>query len=190
MFALIAMAPPPSDELEDYIFELANGEMQAMGPLYKAASPSVYAFALSVLKNTQDAQDVLQDTFVSVYTGANTYYSNGKPMAWIMTIAKNHCYKLLKQHSKTESLNLEDWRDDPSLVTYMQSDAKLLIHHIMQSLSDQERQVVVLHAVSGFKHREIAALLNMPLPTVLSKYNRAIKKLKDQLEKEDGNHDK
>lgn len=189
MFTLIAMAPPPTMEVEDYIFELANGDMQAMGLLYKAASPSVYAFALSVLKNTQDAQDVLHDTFVSVYTGANTYRSNGKPMAWIMTIAKNHCYKLLKQRGRTESLSLEDWRDDPSLVSYMHSDAKLLIHHIMQTLSDQERQVVVLHAVSGFKHREIAAMLNMPLPTVLSKYNRAIKKLRDQLEKEDGNHD-
>lgn len=190
MFALIAMAPPPSDELEDYIFSLAGGDMKAMSPLYQAASPSVYAFALSVLKNTQDAQDVLQDTFVSVYTGAHTYHSDGKAMAWIMTIAKNHCYKLLKQRKKTESLNLEDWRDDPSLVTYMQSDAKLLIYHIMQSLTDKERQVVVLHAVSGFKHREIAAMLNMPLPSVLSRYNRAIKKLKDQLEKEDGNREK
>lgn len=190
MFALLAMAPPPAMEIEYYIFDLANGDMQAMGPLYKAASPSVYAFALSVLKNTQDAQDVLQDTFVSVYTGAYSYRSDGKPMAWIMTIAKNHCYKLLKQRRKTESLSLEDWRDDPALVTYMQSDAKLLIHHIMQTLSDQERQVVVLHAVSGFKHREIAAMLNMPLPTVLSKYNRSIKKLKAQLEKEDGSHEK
>ena len=72
----------------------------------------------------------------------------------------------------------------------MQSDAKLLIYHIMQSLTDKERQVVVLHAVSGFKHREIAAMLNMPLPSVLSRYNRAIKKLKDQLEKEDGNREK
>ena len=174
-------------ELEDYIFELANGDIQAMGPLYKAASPSVYAFALSVLKNTQD---VLQDTFVSIYTGAYSYRSNGKPMAWIMTIAKNHCYKLLKQRSRAESLDLEDWRDDPSLVTYMQSDAKLLIHHIMQSLSDQERQIVVLYAVSGFNHREIAALLNLALPTVLSKYNRAIKKLRIQLEKEDDSYDK
>ena len=190
MFALIAMAPPPADALEDYILDLANGDTQAMTPLYREASPSVYAFALSVLKNTQDAQDVLQDTFVSVFNAAIDYQYNGKPMAWIITIAKNHCYKLLNQRKKTASLSLEDWRDDPSLVTYMQSDAKLLIRHIMQSLKDQERQIVVLHAVSGFKHREIAAMLNLPLPTVLSKYNRAVKKLKALLEKEDGNHDK
>jgi RNA polymerase sigma-70 factor (ECF subfamily) len=48
----------------------------------------------------------------------------------------------------------------------------------MEALSDTERQIVVLHAVSGFKHREIAAHLGLPLATVLSKYYRAIKKMK------------
>jgi RNA polymerase sigma-70 factor (ECF subfamily) len=46
---------------------------------------------------------------------------------------------------------------------------------------------VVLHAVSGLKHREIAAALNLPLPTVLSKYNRALKKLKTHLSGGDSN---
>jgi RNA polymerase sigma-70 factor (ECF subfamily) len=50
-------------------------------------------------------------------------------------------------------------------------------------LSDEERQIVVLHAVAGFRHREIAALLELPLPTVLSKYSRALKKLKALLTK-------
>ena len=51
----------------------------------------------------------------------------------------------------------------------------------MQNLSDQERQIVVLHALAGFKHRETASLLKMPLPTVISKYNRAVKKLRGLL---------
>ena len=52
----------------------------------------------------------------------------------------------------------------------------------MEQLSDQERQIVILHAVSGFKHREIAALLELPLSTVLSKYNRALKRLRQHLQ--------
>lgn len=180
---------PANPELDDFIAALAGGDMSAMTPLYQAASAGVYAFALSVLKNSQDAQDVLHDTFVSVYTGAGSYRSSGKPMAWIMTIAKNHCYKLLRQQQKTTGLSLEDWKDDPSLVTYMGSDNKLLLMHCMKTLSDRERQIVVLHAVSGFKHWEIASMLSLPLPTVLSKYNRAIKKLRVQLEKEEVSHD-
>ena len=60
----------------------------------------------------------------------------------------------------------------------------LLPFHNLTVLSDTERQIVVLHAVSGFKHREIAACLELPLATVLSKYHRAIKKMKTNLEKE------
>ena len=72
---------------------------------------------------------------------------------------------------------------------YTQEDAefsagdKMTLSLCMKSLSDVGRQIVVLHAVSGLKHREIAALLKMPLPTVLSNYNRAIKKLQNAWEK-------
>ena len=52
----------------------------------------------------------------------------------------------------------------------------------MEALSDEERQIVTLHAVSGFKHREIAELMELPLPTVLSKYSRALKRLKQRLQ--------
>ena len=56
----------------------------------------------------------------------------------------------------------------------------------MTRLSDEERQIVVLHAVAGFKHREIADIVELPLPTVLSKYHRALKKLRAFLEKGEG----
>jgi RNA polymerase sigma-70 factor (ECF subfamily) len=61
-----------------------------------------------------------------------------------------------------------------------------LLQIAMAALTDEERRVVLLHAVTGLKHREIAALLELPLATVLSKYHRAIKKLKKQLEGDDG----
>ena len=53
---------------------------------------------------------------------------------------------------------------------------------LLDSLDSQERRIVVLHAVTGLKHREIAALLELPLSTVLSKYSRSLKKLRKQLE--------
>ena len=53
-----------------------------------------------------------------------------------------------------------------------------LLQTALATLSDEERRVILLHAVSGLKHREIAAVLELPLPTVLSKYHRALKKLR------------
>ena len=52
----------------------------------------------------------------------------------------------------------------------------------LASLGEEERRIVLLHAVTGMKHREIAALLELPLPTVLSKYHRALKKMRAYLE--------
>ena len=54
----------------------------------------------------------------------------------------------------------------------------------LELLDAEERRIVLLHAVTGWKHREIASLLELPLPTVLSKYHRALKKLRKQLEGE------
>ena len=62
------------------------------------------------------------------------------------------------------------------------AEDRAVLQAALGALDDQERQAVLLHAVSGLKHREIAEILELPLPTVLSKYHRALKKLRKQLE--------
>ena len=59
-----------------------------------------------------------------------------------------------------------------------------MLQSLLSQLSDEERQIVTLHALTGCKHREIAAVLNIPLSTVLSKYRRALRKLEKALEEE------
>lgn len=61
------------------------------------------------------------------------------------------------------------------------SEDRLILRTAMEALSDEERQIVALHALSGFRHREIAEVLELPLATVLSKYHRALKKLRSRL---------
>lgn len=67
----------------------------------------------------------------------------------------------------------------------MTPEDRAVLEAALNILSDQERQIVVLHAAAGLKHREIAKLLELPLPTVLSKYRRALSKLKTKLEGDD-----
>ena len=78
----------------------------------------------------------------------------------------------------------EDWDRWPDSGDISTQEARLVLAEYMKRLSDVERQIVVLHAVAGFKHREIAEMLELPLSNVLSKYNRALKKLKTQFGKE------
>ena len=167
-------------QLDQWIAEIARGDTGALANLYQETSPSVYAYALSVLKNSHDAEDALHDCYLNIWTAASSYRSSGKPMAWIMTITKNLCRKQLRSRSRTERLPEEDWKNSLES-TEMTADDKVVLRQCMETLSDIERQIVVLHAVSGFKHREIAAWLELPLATVLSKYHRAIKKMKASL---------
>ena len=173
--------PLGTAELDRCLAELASGDSGALELLYHSTSSAIYSFALSILKNPHDAEDVLQDCYLNLYTGAAGYRSFGKPMAWILTIAKNLCYQKLRERQKTADLPQEDLEHWLNFNEGLSHEDKVIIRQCMELLSGEERQIVSLHAVAGFRHREIAELLSLPLSTVLSKYHRAIKKLRQHL---------
>lgn len=164
--------------VEDLILQIANGDKNAVGDLYEFVKTDVYAYALSKLKNKTDAEDVLHDTFVNVYKYACKYKPIGKPMAWIITIERNLIKRWFQLQVRTAVI------DDSLENTFYRSDFESerinseFLRELLKTLSEEEREIISLHVVSGFKHKEIARLLCKPLSTVLSKYNRAIKKLK------------
>lgn len=168
-------------QYERWIAEMANGNTAAVAALYESANTAVYGFALSILKNTHDAEDVLQDCFVKVFEAASTYHPHGKPMAWIFTIARNLCMQKLRDHKRKADIPEEDWEPYLAGCEEICVEDRVVLETCMRHLSQEERQIVMLHAVAGFKHREIAALVQLPLATVLSKYHRALKKLKTLL---------
>lgn len=171
---------PSSRQLDQWILRIGQGDRAALTELYQATATPVYAYALSMLKNRHDAEDVLQDCYVAICRSAISYTRQEKPMAWIMTITRNLCLKLLRQQKRY--VPLEDTyvgAEDTS------SDDRLLLASCMKLLSDQDRQIVVLHAVAGCTHAQIGKHLGLKTGTVLSKYHRAIHKLRHSLGKED-----
>lgn len=170
------------DILDTCIYRVAKGDDSAFEELYKRTSTSVYAYALSILKNTFDAQDIMHDTYLHIYSHASAYKTMGKPMAWILTIVKNESLKRIKSDSKI--VELDEYRASSDEGFFSQIETNSLLNNCFKILSDEEREIVIMHAVAGFKHREIAYQLDKPLSTILSKYNRAIKKLRDEYEKE------
>ncbi len=169
---------PPDDSL---IAAIARGDPGAMQELYASTQADVYGFALSIVKNHDDAEDVMQETYVKIYQAAPAYQAMGKPMAWILTIVKNLALSRLRARGKA-ALPLEE-ELEPSVICspHASVEDKLLLQTAMAALSDEERQIIMLHVVSGLKHREIGQLLDLNLSTVLSKYHRGLKKMKHQL---------
>ena len=92
---------------------------------------------------------------------------------------------ILPDMTRQEQLDEEEWDAIPAEGPALSPEERELLQTALAALEEQERRIVVLHAVTGLKHREIAQLLELPLATVLSKYHRALKKLKVRLEGDD-----
>ena len=181
----IEVAGKSDDEIVDlYIQRIASKDKDALAGLYHMTSASVYSFALSILKNMHDAEDVLHDTYLRIFSTADSYKSMKKPLAWILTITRNLSLMKLRDRKKIADSPPEDWYSAFEGLPSITPEDKLVLVSSMQKLSHEEQQIVMLHAVSGFKHREVAQFLSLPLSTVLSKYHRAIKKLRVLLAEE------
>ena len=163
------------------MISLAEGNRQALKEIYEASKSSVYGYALSILKDRTAAEDVMQDTYLKLYQNAGQYKPEGKPLAYLLTIARNLAYNRMRSmHGETYG---EDYEHPVEEAGLDRAENRMLIDIALKALDDTDCQIVVLHAVSGLKHREIAECLGLKLSTVLSRYNRALGKMRQELER-------
>lgn len=163
--------------------KISQGDIDALEQLYKMTSQNVFSFAMSILKNSIEAEDVMHDVYLTIYDKASTYKHMNKPLAWILTITRNECLMRLRKSSKFSDTSLDDI-DNCSFFSKTESvEEKLLLKAAFNELSSEESQIVMLHIISGFTNKEISAFLKMPINTVISKYNRSLKKLRSYIEK-------
>ena len=170
-----------SRRLEEYLKEIADDNMASLRLLYEETSAGVYSFTLSMLKNREDAEDAMQDVYLSIHRSAHLYTPMGRPMEWIMTVTKNICISKLRARNKLKPLSDED--KPIAFPDISQSEDRMLLNEALKILTDEERKVIILKTVAQLKHREIATVLGIPQATVRSKYRRALKKLKQYLTK-------
>lgn len=166
---------------------VSAGDKSAFHQLYENTARAVYGYSLSILKNPQDAEEVMQDTYLRVWTMAASYKPQGKPLAWMFTIARNLCYMKLRQQKHQSDISfydLDDLEPGETCQQIEQAPEKMVLLAALGTLKEEDRQIVLLHEAGGLKHREIAKSLGIPLPTVLSKHSRAIRKLTETLRME------
>ncbi|MDD5949726.1 MAG: RNA polymerase sigma factor [Lachnospiraceae bacterium] len=167
--------------IDESIFEdIARGDKVAFSQLYEASSKAIYAYLLTYVKNPEDAADLMQDTYLKIRSAAGLYKPYGKPMAWIFTIARNLALMKLRKdtaHPQEELSEIVASRENPQ----EQVENKMILSAAMEILSPEDYRIVMLHAVSGMKHREIAELMGLSLTNTVNRYNRALKKLKKQI---------
>lgn len=180
LFTLTAepMTKDDAVEIEALLEGIAAGDAQAFETLYQHTRTAVYAFALSICRNVHDAEDVTQQTYLRVLHAAPRYSPQGKPMAWMLTIVKRLSLSKLRETERQAPAAQTDWEAVLCEHERLTAEDRITIRDLIQTLNERERQIVLLRAAGGLKHREIAELLALPLSTVLSSYQRSIQKLR------------
>lgn len=165
---------------EGLIERICKDDPTAFKTFYDTINETLYAYLLSLTQNHQDAEDLLQETYLRVRASAHLYRPKGKPLAWVFTIARNLANMHHRGASRIQDLSDEDLENRFAHGS-MDAHDRLVLHSLLEDLEEKQRSIILLHAVSGFKLVEISRHLELPLSTVLSSYNRGLRKLRNHL---------
>ena len=146
----------------------------------EAHGKRIFAAAYSLLKNREDAEDTVQDTFLRYYTCRKQFDSEEHLRAWLLRVAINRARDLLKAASRQRSVPLEL---EPGIEAFPSDESRELFRAVT-ALPEPYRIVIHLHYYEDYPVREIARVLRLPQATVKTRLFRGRELLKKAL-KED-----
>ena len=176
------------DDLEtDLILRLQKGDELALARLYERLRRNVYALALELLRSPEDAEEVLQDTFVKLFDNARRFDpARGSARAYIYVIARNEArMRLRAARSRPVKANEIDIRRPHSLLHARKRDhaTHLTLDRVLCQLKESDRELLEGSFYAGYTHDELAEQTGLPLGTVKSRIRRALLKLRTLMEK-------
>ena len=162
-------------DVRTLLADISSNNINALGELYDLLARSVFNYIYVITKNKQMAEDVTHDVFLQTYQKASKIEKAPDPVAYIMVIARNHSYNVIKKESRITTLEDSDINDIESSLQY----DRLLFEDAFNTLPASQRETVYLHLICGHTQKNIAAIQNTPLVTVKWRYRQAVSKLRD-----------
>jgi RNA polymerase sigma-70 factor (ECF subfamily) len=164
------------NDYDYYIEGLKEKNEEAFEYIYHETKHSVYAMVLSIIRDRSSAEDVMQDTYIKMLSSINSYQKGKNFRNWLLTIARNQAIDYYRKHQKEI---LMDTSEDEYLLPSQGPDtlSKMRSEELMNILTQEEREIVLLRIVDNIKHKDIARIVNKPLGTVLWIYQKAIRKM-------------
>ncbi len=166
----------------DLIERCKKGEVTAQFMLYKQYSKAMYNIAIRFLNNKMDAEDILQESFITAFEKLIELSSHSAFGSWLKRIVINNCIN----HLRSNRLVFDDLDEYHSLEHTLEEEPAFsidpaIVHHSIKGLPPGGRTILVLHALEGYKHREIAGMLGISESTSKSQYKRALTLLNKEL---------
>jgi RNA polymerase sigma-70 factor (ECF subfamily) len=180
------------EEIHELVAGVCAGDRQAFLALYDAFSSRVYGLAMYMLREHMAAEDVTQETFLKLWTRADTFQpGRGRFVTWLLAIARRTALDRLRKDSRRPQMTSLD--SDPAQASQMpeptslSSDARWrTIPMALDDLPDEQMQVIRLAFYFGLSQSQIAETLDVPLGTVKTRIRLGMDKLRLALHPGDG----
>ena len=176
--------------LADLLARTGLGDRKAFADLYTAAAPKLFAVSLRIVRERSIAEEVLQDSFVSIWNHAARYArEKSAPSTWMAAIVRNRSLDVVRRTREEPDVdderaaNLVDEAASPAREAEARAEAHSL-RQCIEELEAEERQTVALAFFQGLTHSELAAHLRRPLGTVKTHVRRALARLRACLMRE------
>lgn len=168
-------------DIKVLIKQLKNGDLSVFDELYYMTKDNVYYTILSILKDSSLSEDLMQETYLKALEKIHSYKPKNSFNSWIVTIARNLA---INEYNRRKRELKVDPSDNEIMFGTVESisEKELLIKEMLEYLTPEEREILIMHIIGDMKYREIAEVLGIPIGTVSWKYNEAVKKLKNKYE--------
>ncbi len=179
---------------ETLMDEMARQDFRALEAMYLRYRPTLRAVLLKILGNPMEADDVLQDVFVQLWTRAGDYCPRGgRPLGWLITLARRRAIDRVRQRAAYQRATdrfekelrhplLDAAREFASVETAAHGgDLRELLKDAMRHIPEKQREALDRAFLDGMTHREVAADLRLPLGTVKTRIELGLRKLRSVL---------
>lgn len=176
---------------DDLVLMYREGQVEAFDVLFDRHYVSVYNFARMMLRESAGAEEILQETFLSVARSARTYDPRGTFRTWLMRIVRNRCLNRLESQRTRREILVEDESGvllqypsrEPSPPERVLADEQItLLRQAVQNLPDRQREAITLYAFEEMTYEQIADVLDLPINTVKTLIYRARAHLAETLD--------
>lgn len=180
-----------NDLQADLLRRIAAQDREALAQFYDQTAGIIYSTVLRMLSDASEAEEVVQDVFVQIWTKAGSYDARlGKPFHWALGIARNRAIDRLRSRQRRNKV----FQDAPEDVVAAASasevdhaddlplDEATTVQSAVKRLPADQRQAIEMAFFGGLTHAEIAGTLNEPLGTVKARIRRGMMKLRDSLQ--------
>ena len=170
----------------DLVKEIREGNQDSFEELLSRYNNKVYSLATRLTRNPEDAEEVLQDVFVTVHRKLTSFEGKSSFSSWLYRVTANAAFMKLRKRRQHQSVSLEDLLQQPQLISALRTsentyvDAQSIrnemlvaLENAISKLPDEYRPVFILRDVDGLTSKEVGKILDLTVPAVKSRLHRS-----------------